>query len=755
MYEHEDSVDMSAPRLYEDWTGNVVNGADVRNLDPGAVRAARASFSERFPDRADESREWDDATFLSRAGMFKRGKVTNAALIILGKSGDRLLPPGVCIRWRLVDTDGMTVDTRTFDGPMLLTSTQAVSMVRNWSCRTGSGASESVVSAYRTSTLLEAVRNAIVHQDYGLGGTVEVVERENESVTVVSMGAFPDRAPESFVKGPPMSAPPRNPFLYNAMAGIGMIPASGSGIRSMFLSQAYRRFPMPDFDILGDRVAVRFSGLRGGSYARVLDLRDDLDIRTVMDLDRLAKNRHLPDRRVKSLVRRGLVDMIGDLPCIASGAGQEVASAYTAGTPQDAVLDLIRSKGFVTRSDVVEVLASRDSKDLTDEQLRVKATNLLQTMRKSGLVEKAEGSTRSARYVLTGDDGPSANRFIPRGRCPVMNTKQEILDALDGRGSSDLPPPAVFTQTGTIGQMDACGSSWPEANFDPNRMADLALQMSRMFGFATVRVPFDLTAEAGTLGADVFPGRRDSQPSVRGSPYRATGFELGQPPEGMMSPDEFVSTGRCAMIADVVDRMSREHEDLFITAGMVDPAGIAGHLVGMENLMMGYMMEPEMARSWVDAMVPYSCAYAERLSEHADNILIIGSASMDVNTVEMYGDLTERQLSRVLSSVSCFSTVHSCGRTLEVADSLARIGADGLSLEASADPVAYLERVAGRCRMFGSVNPIRTILMGTPDDVRSEARTYAGLGFDVITPECGVPPRSPDGNLYALAHYRD
>ena len=203
--------------------------------------------------------------------------------------------------------------------------------------------------------------------------------------------------------GPPLGAPRRNAFLYGAMAGLGVIPASGSGIRSMYLSQAYRRFPMPDFDILGDRVAVRFSGIRGGSYARVLDLRGDLDLRTVMDLDRIAKNRFVADRRIKALARRGLVEILGGLPCIASGAGQEVVSAYTAGSDQDAVMDLIRDKGFVTRSDVAEVLASRDSKELTEDQLRVKATNLLQTMRKAGLVEKSEGSTRSARYVLAGN----------------------------------------------------------------------------------------------------------------------------------------------------------------------------------------------------------------------------------------------------------------------------------------------------------------------------------------------------------------
>ena len=31
-----------------------------------------------------------------------------------------------------------------------------------------------------------------------------------------------------------------------------------------------------------------------------------------------------------------------------------------------------------------------------------------------------------------------------------MNTKDEILDALEGRFRGDLPPPAILTQTGTV-----------------------------------------------------------------------------------------------------------------------------------------------------------------------------------------------------------------------------------------------------------------------------------------------------------------
>lgn len=388
---------MESPGLYDDWTGNVVNDADLRSLDIGALRAARAMFCERFPDRAEESRGWDDQTFLSRAGVLKRGRVTVAALILLGKRDAGILPETVCIRWRLIGRDGATEDSRTFQGPMLLATTQAVSMVRNWTVASGPQGRQA--SAYRVSVLQEAVRNALQHQDYSLGGTIDVIERDSESVEVVSRGSFPHRTPESFIDGPPQAKAPRNQFLVSAMAGLGAVPASGSGIRTMYLAQASRRFPMPDFDISDDRVSVLFHGIRAGAYARVLDLRDDIDLRTMMDLDRLAKLRFVPERRIRSLVRRGLVEVLDGVPCIASGAGQDVLSAFVTGTEEEVVLDLIDRNGSVTRADVSDILAARDRKELTPEQVRVKATNLLQSMRRRGLVEKADGSTRSARYV--------------------------------------------------------------------------------------------------------------------------------------------------------------------------------------------------------------------------------------------------------------------------------------------------------------------------------------------------------------------
>ena len=336
-----------------------------------------------------------------------------------------------------------------------------------------------------------------------------------------------------------------------------------------------------------------------------------------------------------------------------------------------------------------------------------------------------------------------------------MNTKREIVDVFDDQPGDGCPPPAVFTQTGTAGQRRACGAFWPEANFEADKMEALALQFSKQFGFATARVPYCLTVEAERLGATIFQGRDNSQPSVSGSPFMTDDMVPGSVPDDMISPEEFVSGGRCAMVAEVAGRIMRDHEDLFVTAGMQDPACVAGQILGTENMMMGYMMDPDAVRAWVDAMVPYTCAYGKLLSENADNVTVIGAANTDVYSPEMYTDLTESQLARTLGSISCFKTIHSCGNSFDFIDSLVTLGADGLSLEASHETGMYMEKVAGRCKMFGTVNPVQTLLMGSPEDVVSEARRSADAGFDIITPECGVPPMTPDANLLALSQYRE
>ena len=385
--------------VYDDWTGNVIQEADLRSFDPEAVRAIRATYVSEHPESREAVSGLDDEGFLSKVGVLKRGKVTVAAMILLGKASERVLPQSICVRWRLLDIDGSVAESRTVSGSMVLAVRKVASIISNSTVRIREGEGQIFVSTYRIASLTEAMFNALQHQDYTLGGTIDVIERENESVTVFSRGTFPDVQPESFVKGQNQTMASRNSYLIKVMTEIGLVTNSGAGIRNLYMSQMYRHFPLPRYIVTDDSVSVTFPGRREGAVARALDIRRDMEVQDILDLDRLDSGRYISDRRMGSLITRGLVTVYDGVPCINLDYA-DPSSRFSKGSDYDAVIQLLIENGSVTRSDVVGILRLRDRKGLSEEQLSVKATNLLQNMRRDGRITKTEGSTRAARYVL-------------------------------------------------------------------------------------------------------------------------------------------------------------------------------------------------------------------------------------------------------------------------------------------------------------------------------------------------------------------
>lgn len=335
-----------------------------------------------------------------------------------------------------------------------------------------------------------------------------------------------------------------------------------------------------------------------------------------------------------------------------------------------------------------------------------------------------------------------------------MNRKDAVLDALNGN-REDIPPAAVFTQTATVSQMERCGSRWPEANYDPDMMCELALECSRSFGFSTVRVPFCVSIEAERLGCAVDRGSIGSQPSVISSPYRMEeGFS--DVPEDLMSPAEFVSGGRCTVVSGSVHSLAEKHgDDLVVVAGITGPLTTLTHVLGAENLLMGMVLCPERVYGWLDAVTPMIKTYAETLAHcGADDIQVTeGSASPDLTPPHDFERFAGGRLRSIFSGIGCKKSLHICGEAYEILDGMVSTGADALSIEKRAGVGHAVERVGGRAVLIGCVDPVGTLLSGTPADVVTEARACADCGFGIIAPGCGVPPMTPDDNLNALAHY--
>ena len=99
-----------------------------------------------------------------------------------------------------------------------------------------------------------------------------------------------------------------------------------------------------------------------------------------------------------------------------------------------------------------------------------------------------------------------------------MTPRERVLAAMRME-EMDRPPVAVFTQSATIGQMQAIDVFWPAAHSDAKLMAKLGAAQAEVLGFEAVRAPFCLTAEAERLGAKVDPGKQDRTPMLKEHPF--------------------------------------------------------------------------------------------------------------------------------------------------------------------------------------------------------------------------------------------
>jgi len=68
----------------EDWSAGICEGATLDDLDNQAVALAHENFTKKHPGLAKEVARWDKTTFLNKAKLCISGRVTRAAIILLG-----------------------------------------------------------------------------------------------------------------------------------------------------------------------------------------------------------------------------------------------------------------------------------------------------------------------------------------------------------------------------------------------------------------------------------------------------------------------------------------------------------------------------------------------------------------------------------------------------------------------------------------------------------------------------------------------
>lgn len=395
----------------EDWSAAIISDASLDDLDSEAIALARRNFKNKFPEKNSEVDVWDDITFLNKAKITIKGKITRTAIILLGKEESEhfINPAEAKVRWLLKDSKGNDKDYAIFGCPLILVIDKVYGKIRNLKYRyikEGTLFPEEI-NQYEPYSIREALNNCIAHQDYTKNGRINVIEMEDQLI-FTNLGSFIPGNVEKVIKEDAPEEHYRNRFLATAMFNLKMVDTAGGGIKKIFNFQRERFFPMPDYDLSGGRVKVTISGkILDMEYARLLARNQDLTLVEIIMLDKVQKKLVLTDFEEKLLRQKNLIEgrkpnyFIGK--SVAQKTGQKASYSKNKGFDKEYYLDLIlksiREHSSLDRSDVDQLLWNKLPDWMDDKQKKVKINNLLSELRKDIKIKNI-GTFKMPKWVL-------------------------------------------------------------------------------------------------------------------------------------------------------------------------------------------------------------------------------------------------------------------------------------------------------------------------------------------------------------------
>ena len=399
----------------EDWSAAIVPAATLEDLDEDAIALARKNFKNKFPDKADEVDLWDNITFLNKAKVTSKGKITRTALILLGKdeSEHLLNPADVKIRWKLMDELNNDIDYEIFGIPLILSVEKVFAKIRNIKYRYMQEGTifPTEVAKYEPFSIREAINNCIAHQDYTKNARINVIEMPDQLIFTNQGSFIPGNVEKVVIEDSPEEFY-RNRFLATAMFNLKMVDTAGGGIKKIYNFQRARFFPLPDYDLANDKVKMVLSGkILDLEYARLLAQNKDLTLEEIMMLDKVQKKLPLTDFEEKHLKSKKLIE--GRKPNffislkVAQKTGQKADYTKNKGFDKQYYLDLIikaiKEHKDLTRKDVDDLLWTKLPDWMSDKQKKNKVNNLIAELSRNKIITNT-GTFQDSNWVLIRKD---------------------------------------------------------------------------------------------------------------------------------------------------------------------------------------------------------------------------------------------------------------------------------------------------------------------------------------------------------------
>lgn len=336
------------------------------------------------------------------------------------------------------------------------------------------------------------------------------------------------------------------------------------------------------------------------------------------------------------------------------------------------------------------------------------------------------------------------------GNSKDMMTPLERLSAYgNGRSIDRLPCVPIIGNTAAR----VIGVKVSDLRGNGKLIAKAQVEAYRRFGYDVIRIFTDLYTQAEAMGAKVYYPKDETayldEPAITdlnqidalgpADPYR----------DGYLP--EYLEAMKIA-----VDEVGKE---VSVTGAVTGPFTNASFLIGAETLTRLVAKDPATVHKLCEISLQTALAYSKAIIDIGCTPSItdpMGSSTViGPRSFEEFVAPYLKQLIDYIHSRGKSVTLHICGKTSRIWESMCDAGADCLSIDNAASLSAAKQTVGHRARLMGNVKPSEVMLQGNPALVRRAVFQCVAEAFDnprgyIVASGCSLPTETPFANIDAM-----
>jgi ATP-dependent DNA helicase RecG len=232
-----------------DFSATICEGLTFEDLDKKAVDKMKILYADK--QKNPSFLQIRDERMLSDLQLAVKGKLTYAALILLGKSGtiDRYLPQCRIIwEYRNTETQIHYDRRQTITEPFIIGLDSAWSLIDqptlNLNRPIQAGLVVYDIYDFNREVVRESILNSYAHRDYTLTSDV-VIKQYPQMIEIINPGGFPKGVSIDNILH--VSSTPRNKLIADVLEKTGLVERSGQGVDKIYSETLAEGKQKPDY----------------------------------------------------------------------------------------------------------------------------------------------------------------------------------------------------------------------------------------------------------------------------------------------------------------------------------------------------------------------------------------------------------------------------------------------------------------------------------------------------------------------------